>query len=289
MRSLYLTSFLFLFLALNISAQGSEKPVVYIELFSRSSSVNEAQVTAVRNKVIEGLQATGRIKLVDVASLKQLNNEEQRRKLETAMDDVVNRSNQMQTLGADYIISGTITSVQVNRHVDSDRNVSYKSSIQWDIKVIDTSSGTVKFSESYSHSGGGLFGGGASTAEKAFTDTANSAKIAMEAFVNEVFPLEGLILKIETASKKGDKVQTVIIDLGTALGVAKGQRFIVYLETDIAGEIARKEIGTLNAQEVLSAGRTICKVSKGGDKIMDAVKKEQKLIVVSRQAGLFEF
>lgn len=289
MRTFILTSFVFLFFSLGISAQNGGKPVVYIDFFSRPSGVSEVHAAAIRNKVIEGLQESDRIKLIDVASMEQLNSEEQRRKSESAMADVAGRASQMQTLGADYIILGNITSVEVTKSTDSKGNASYKGSIHWDVKVVDTATGTVKYSNSYTHSGGGLLGGGASTADKAFADTADSAKFSMDTLVNEVFPIEGLILKIESLSKKKDKAQTVIIDLGTALGVTKGQRFIVYMETDIAGEIARKEIGTLNAQEILSAGRTICKVSKGGDKILDASNKDQKLIVVSRKSGLLEF
>ena len=77
------------------------------------------------------------------------------------------------------------------------------------------------------------------------------------------------------------------IDLGSARGIVKGQKFSVYLETDIAGEIARTEIGSLNAEEVLSANRTLCKVTKGGEEVLKAANEGQKLIVISRKARTF--
>ena len=51
--------------------------------------------------------------------------------------------------------------------------------------------------------------------------------------------------------------------------------------------MSRKEIGSLSAQEVLSAKRTLCKVTKGGDKVLEAVKEGQKLVVVSRKERTF--
>lgn len=286
-------TYLLFFALLSVSlfkanAQEAGKPVVYIDFFSRSSSVDPVQAEAIRNKIIEGLHSSDRLQIIDVATLEQLSSEEERRKSESAMGDEVSRNSQMKTLGANYIVSGNITSSDIKKQTDDKGNVTYKGTIHWDIKIIDTETGTVKGSGSFTHTGGGLLGLGASSAEKAFIDTSDAAKLAMGDFVDDTFPIEGLILKVETASKKGDKAQTVIIDLGSNLGVTKGQRFIVYLETDIAGEVARREVGTLNAQEVLSAGRTICKVTKGGDKIIDAMNKEQTLIIVSRKSKLLE-
>ena len=105
----------------------------------------------------------------------------------------------------------------------------------------------------------------------------------MDDFVDDTFPIEGTLLKVEELNKKKNKAQTVYIDLGSARGVVAGQKFSVFLETDIAGEVARTEIGSLNAEEVLSANRTLCKVTKGGDAVLKAVNEGQKLIVISRK------
>ena len=53
--------------------------------------------------------------------------------------------------------------------------------------------------------------------------------------------MKGTIVQIESTKK--DKAQTVYIDLGTKRGVQKGQKFIVYIEMDIAGELSLKEVG----------------------------------------------
>ena len=82
----------------------------------------------------------------------------------------------------------------------------------------------------------------------------------MDDFVDEYFKMKGTIVQIESTKK--DKAQTVYIDLGTKRGVQKGQKFIVYIEMDIAGELSLKEVGRLNVKEVLSGTRSLCTVRK---------------------------
>lgn len=150
--------------------------------------------------------------------------------------------------------------------------------------MIDAATGTLKTTQTFDHSG--FTGSRGDTRDEAIAKTCDYAKNSMDNFVNETFPIEGLILKVETVKK--DKAQTVYIDLGNAQGVTDGQRFNVFLETDIAGEIGRTEIGALSAKEVVSAQRTLCKVTKGGKEIQEAFQKGQKLIVISRKGTVID-
>lgn len=285
MKKITLTLLACLF-TLGMNAQSAEgKPVVYIDYFSFPNNVSNALQEALRNKVIEGIKATNKVELRDVASQAELKREEERRKDASAMADATARTSEMRTLGANYIITGDIATMEANSRRDDKGNVSYKGVIKWTIKVIDASNGTLKSTQSFDHSG--LTGSSGETPEKAIASTCDYAKISMKDFVDEAFPVEGTILKVETADKKSTKAQSVYIDLGNARGISKGQKFTVYLETDIAGETARTEIGALSAQEVLSANRTLCKVTKGGDAVMNAMNNGQKLIVVSRRALTF--
>lgn len=269
--------------SLGLYAQ-DDKPVVYIEYFSRPANVDATLAEALRNKAIEGIQETNRVKLVDVASQSGLNSEEERRKAESAMGDATARTAEMNTLGANYIITGEIVSMGATERKDDKGKISYKGSVHWSIKVIDAATGTLKTTKSFAHEG--LTGNTGDTPSAAISATCNYAKHSMDDFIDDTFPVEGLILKVETLNKK-NAAQTVIIDLGTAAGVVKGQKFTVYLEADVAGEIALTEIGSLNAQEVISGKRSICKVIKGGDKIANAMNNEQKLVIVSRKARTF--
>ncbi len=261
-------------------AQEEGKPVVYIDYFKRPADVDATLVEALRNKVIQGIQETNRVQLVDVASQSQLSSEEERRKAETAMGDNTARTAEMRTLGANYIITGDVAAIGSTKRTDDKGKVSYKGSVRWSIKIIDAATGTLKTTQSFDHSG--ITGSSGSTPQEAIVATCDYAKHDMDDLIDDTFPIEGLVLKLETSNK--GKAATVIIDLGTLKGIVKGQKFTVYLEADIAGEIAKTEIGALTAQEILSPKRTICKVSKGGEAVLKALNNEQKLIVISRKA-----
>lgn len=264
--------------------QVKEKPVVFVDYFDAPSNANKALIETLRGKVIEGIQETQRLQVIDVASHAELKDEAERRKSESAMGDMTARTSEMRTLGADYIITGTIATMTATEQRDSDNKLYYKGSIHWTIKVIDAATGTLKTTQTFNHSG--FSGSRGDTRDEAIAKTCDYAKKSMDNFVNETFPIEGLILKVETVKK--DKAQTVYIDLGNAQGVTDGQRFNVFLETDIAGEIGRTEIGALSAKEVVSAQRTLCKVTKGGKEIQEAFQKGQKLIVISRKGTVID-
>ena len=264
--------------------QVKEKPVVFVDYFDAPSNANKALIETLRGKVIEGIQETQRLQVIDVASHAELKDEAERRKSESAMGDITARTAEMRTLEADYIITGTIATMTATEQRDSDNKLYYKGSIHWTIKVIDAATGTLKTTQTFDHSG--FTGSRGDTRDEAIAKTCDYAKNSMDNFVNETFPIEGLILKVETVKK--DKAQTVYIDLGNAQGVTDGQRFNVFLETDIAGEIGRTEIGALSAKEVVSAQRTLCKVTKGGKEIQEAFQKGQKLIVISRKGTVID-
>lgn len=282
MKKVFLAFLLIGFFTQSVTAQNEEgKFVVYIEDFTCPSNISKTWKEALRNKVIEGIQGMNRVELRDVASEENLEKEAERRKEASAMADETARTAEMRTLGANYIITGDISSMEGTRKTDDKGNVSYRGAIKWTIKVIDASNGTLKVTQSFDHSG--IAASSGETAEKAVLATCDYARVSMEDFVDDTFPLEGSILKVETTDKKGSKAQTVYIDLGSLRGIMKGQKFTVYLETDIAGEIARTEIGSLNAQEVVSGRRTLCKVTKGGEEVLKAMNNGMKMIVISRK------
>ena len=281
MRNLFLAVLICLFVPSLKAQVQNGKPVVYIEYFTAPDNLDEALVEALRNKVIEGIQATSRVELRDVASQAELSKEAERRKAESAMADETARMSEMRTLGANFIITGDISIMEAAKKTDDEGKVSYKGTVRWSIKVIDASDGTLRTTRSFDHSG--ITGKSGESPEKAILQTGDYAKVSMDDFVDDTFPIEGTLLKVEELNKKKNKAQTVYIDLGSARGVVAGQKFSVFLETDIAGEVARTEIGSLNAEEVLSANRTLCKVTKGGDAVLKAVNEGQKLIVISRK------
>ncbi len=283
----FISALVFMFFSFFIcSAQnGDEKEVVLIDNFSFPSEINKALVETLRGKMIEGIQATNRVKVVDVNTESSIASEAERRKDESAMADATARESKMKTLGAHYIITGEVTSMSAAKKTDKDGKVYYDGSVHWTIKVIDSATGTLKSSKTFEHEG--ITGKRGDTSDEAIAATCSYAKTYMEDFVDDTFPLEGLILKVETLNKKKNKAETVYIDLGLSRGISSGQKFTVYLEIDIAGELSRKEVGSLSAKDVLSAKRTLCKVTKGGEEVLKAMNGGQKLVVKSRKERTF--
>ena len=245
------------------------KERVYIDYFSRPGTISNILAEALRNKVIEGIQKMDRVELIDV----------ERRQEASAMGDAVCRSEVMTTLGAQYLIQGNITSMQGVKKTDSKGKTYYQGSVSYTLKIVDPSNGTLKGTQTFTHEG--LTGNIGDTPDEAIIKTLDYVVISMDDFVDEYFKMKGTIVQIESTKK--DKAQTVYIDLGTKRGVQKGQKFIVYIEMDIAGELSLKEVGRLNVKEVLSGTRSLCTVSKGGEEIMKASKEEKKLIILSRK------
>ena len=182
------------------------------------------------------------------------------------MGDAVCRSEVMTTLGAQYLIQGNITSMQGVKKTDSKGKTYYQGSVSYTLKIVDPSNGTLKGTQTFTHEG--LTGNIGDTPDEAIIKTLDYVVISMDDFVDEYFKMKGTI---------------VYIDLGTKRGVQKGQKFIVYIEMDIAGELSLKEVGRLNVKEVLSGTRSLCTVSKGGEEIMKASQEEKKLIILSRK------
>lgn len=261
------------------------KEVVYIDYFSRTNEISASFTEALRNKVIEGIQSMDRVQLVDVDAQNALKIEEERRKDASAVSDETARNAKMKSLGAQYIIKGHVVSMNAVKRTDDKGRVSYKGSVSYSLKVIDTATGALKATQTFTHEG--FTGNTGDTSDDAIIKTCDYAKTYMEDFVDETFKLQGTIVQIESVKK--NKAEQVYIDLGSNRGIKKGQRFNVYLETDIAGEISLKEIGKLNAKEVVSGKRTLCSVGKGGAEIKSASENNQRLVVISRKPTLIEF
>ncbi|MBR3911571.1 MAG: penicillin-binding protein activator LpoB [Alistipes sp.] len=291
MRNFFLT----LALAIGVSFSAfAQKEVVLIDYFSYTTGLDGGQVSNLRSKVMAGISETNRLQVVDIATQTNLATEYERRKEESAMYDETARNTVMKTLGAKYIITGNVTTMSTTKATDKDGNVTFYGNVSWTIYIIDASNGVTKYTKTFTHqSSGGLGGltqntGIGATSEEAILQTCNEVQKQMEKVVEEAFPIEGSLIKIETTKK--NKAETVYIDLGAAHGIEKGQDFDIFIEVDIAGELSRKNIGSLVAKEVLSANRTLCNVSKGGDLIVEADANGQKLIVVTRKSkGLKAF
>lgn len=260
-----------------VNAQVKGKSVVFVDYFKAPQNVDNSLVEVLRSKMIEGIQEMQRLQVVDVSLQEEL-------KAGTDIENGTTRISKMRELGADYIIVGEVVSMSASRHTDSDNKLYYKGKIQWKVNVINAETGVLKTTKTFDHSG--LTGNRGNNPKAAIANTCDYAKVSMDDFINETFPLEGTILQVESVKK--DKAQTVYIDMGSLQGIMENQRFDAYVETDIAGEKGRTEVGALIAKTVLSEQRTLCKVTKGGKEINDAMSGNKKLVIVTKKAALLD-
>ena len=259
--------------AQNAPTDAKGKDIVFIESFSYPNNIGSNIVLSLRNKVIEG------INLIDTESDPILKSEKERRSQESAINEENANLESMKTLGAKYVISGHIVSMEAVREKDSSGNVSYSGSVVYQLKVYDLSNGTIVATKDFNQSG--LTGGIGSTTMEAITDAFKSTKLNMERFVDEVFKIDGKIEEI--AESKKDEAKKVYINLGELRGIQQGQKFDVFMEREVAGRKTRKLIGELQVEAVEAGDLSLSNVKKGGKEIMAAIGEGKVLTVESKK------
>lgn len=259
-----------------------EKPIVFVDYLKRTRDTPRDWVNGLRNAIIEGLHSTGRIELVDVDMHDDLKLEPHHRYFESSLaddNDEVSRLTIMQKKGAQYIITGQVTSMIVKWKKEADGSRRFEAAIKYILRIINPENGALIGTKELEHSGVS-FGKGASE-DAAITNTYQSAAHSMRDFVDTYFKIEGTIL--EVSSEKKGKAEEVYINLGAAHGMKEAQKFTVYVIRDIAGRQAKKEVGRLTIKSVDGDDISLCKVQKGGQEILDAIQNKYPIQIVSRE------
>lgn len=269
-----------LFCTLLVNAQEASKPSVYIDYFTRSSSVPFTWVEGLRNHVIEGIQKLDRVILIDVDSQDALRVEKDRRESEDVTageDNDMERVAVMSQLGANYIIQGFVSSMVANREKMDDGSIYYSASVAYTLKVINPKDGTLVGSKTMKHGEGITDVCTGSTPDEAISKATAKAVKAVREFMDENFKIEGTILEI--SAEKKDEAKELYISLGSAHGVTEGINFGVFEKRQIAGRTSFKEIGYLKVKAVEGEDISLCEVKKGGKEIKAAVEAKQTVIV----------
>lgn len=276
------------FLSMTLMVAGiaafAQKPVVLVDYFNAPKSVKEAGVSAVRSAVIAGINQMNRVQLIDVETESSLNMEGIRRGKESAMYDQTARMGAIKTLGAQYIITGTVSNVSGEYH-KSESGGYYNGNIVYSLSVVRVEDGVTVGTKNVTYAG--LTGNTGTTADEAVVSTLNRVKQSMDNFVNEYFKLKGTIVEMKETNKKGDTAKLLYISLGSEAGMAKGQKLDVFGVKMIAGIESQEEVGSLTIEEVVAPTLSLCKVTKGGKEIMAAFRDGVELRVETKKDGLF--
>lgn len=257
----------------------AQKPVVYIEYFSYNNSIGEAVVEQIRNSVIENINETQRVDLIDVASVPSLQVEAQRRQQEAAMGDETARMGQMKQAGATHILQGFVSqlSIKKSRTEGSDPHDYYTATINYTLKVIDASTGKLMATDNISLGTSMLDLSTGSTPEEAVTAVLKANRKKVRDFMDNNFKLKAIVLPEEFTVNK-DEIETCLITLGSDHGVAAGQPVDVYVVRMVAGRETQKLIASLKVVEVMAGDISQCKVTKGGKEMKTAMDEYQKLL-----------
>lgn len=260
------------------------KPNVFFDYFKYPSSIPFVWAEAIRNSVMDGIQKTNRVNLIDVDTKSTLAIERSRREQENASaGDDMDRLKVMTEEGANFLVTGIVTDVtSVEKFSDKGESLGYSASMAFTVKVIDPSNATTVFQESYTIPKNMLadfikrYG---KSADESVQICAQSIPKEMKKFVESAFPTVGKIIELDEV--KGDDVKSAYINLGSDNGMAKGAKFEVRVKRLVGGSTSLKMLGEAEVVDVESENLSKVKIKKGGKLIYEAFKSGQELVVKS--------
>lgn len=178
----------------------SGKEVILVDYFTYTESIGDSYPTTLRNAIIGGLQATGRLKIIDADMESSLKLEKDRRNSEEAMGDATARRGEMKKLGANYMLKIHVAQMDASEEKKDDGSTWYSGLINFTLTLVNVEDGSVKVSKPFNYAG--LNAKYGDTKEAAITATIDFVKISMKKFVNDNFDLKATIVAIENVDKK---------------------------------------------------------------------------------------
>lgn len=119
-----------------------------------------------------------------------------------------------------------------------------------------------------------------STAENAINELLANLSVKITRYYNSIYPLRASV--VERGEVKKNKQKEIYIDLGDDYNAYEGQHFDVYSVKTIAGKKAQIELGRTKIIKVMGRDLSLCKVTRGEEKIKAALDEKENIIVVSR-------
>lgn len=276
------------------AAIAQDEPVgklnVFFDYFDRPNNVSFIWAETIRNNVMEGIQKTNRVNLIDVDSRNTLSIEKSRREQDNAVaGDDMERMKVMTEEGANFLVKGIVTDVTSKETFDSKgASLGYDASLTFTIKVIDPSNGTTVQTENFKFpknlltgSLGNLTKSTPKSPDEAVQNVAQSIVKDMKKFVDKVFPTVGKIIELDEV--RGNEAKSAYINLGSENGIAKGAKLEVRVKRLIGGKTSLRMLGEAEVVDVESEDVSKIRIKKGGNLIKEAMDAGQDVIVKSLQ------
>jgi hypothetical protein len=223
-------------------------------LTGETSSQLSQYADAVREAVAQGIADVRRLRVVDAS-----------------------------TGGYDYYVDGTITNITTTEKLITPAAslpyTGYRAQIRVTVNLKDRNDGGIIASNTFSTT---EYSDNAwdSSQEKAINKALAVITKDIDSYLEHLYPLYAQIE--EAGEAKKDKQKELYINVGSAFGVQKGDEFNVQSIKTIGTKEAHSEIGRVKVTEVMGDDISLCKVTKGGDKIKAALDAGTQIQLVAR-------
>lgn len=264
---------IFIFLAVALCSIGvfAKKQVVYVEYFSYSSEIGDVRAEQVRNSVIASLASYQHIQVVDVASQSSLAKEKNRRSDEDALEDETARIGKMKKLGANFLIQGYVSTLDIMEKVEYNKKGEAKSTynavMSYSVKVIDCENGTLLSTDMFTYDCKNC-----KNTEECVQKMLKKTPKSVKEVVTKNFKLSSIILDSDYEANKG-KLVKCYINLGEDDGVVPGTVFAVKKAIIKVGRVSWMEVGEIEVINIVAGDLALCKVKKGAADIYTALEE----------------
>ena len=121
----------------------------------------------------------------------------------------------------------------------------------------------------------------ATTSSQSVSEALAELTSRVRRYYRHAYPLTANI--IEGARAKKDKQKEIYIDLGEKEGAKEDMRMAVYVEKQVAGKTARRQLGKVKILEVQGDEVSLCKVQNGSKDIKSALDEGMTLVVMTTE------
>ena len=285
---------LFTLLCIGVKAQ-EDKKVIGIASFT--GNYQQEVLNSVEEVVTSSFAKTKRFTIVGRSQMKAISSERELQKTEDFIDSKYIA--QTKSLGAQYLVSGNISSIttSTDRYTDSRGSTSYEynSVITVDLKILDVETGQVVASDVVTSKankglldmksfGKNLIGAGPSNESEAYAVALKGFEKEIDKFVSKNFPISFIIVEVQQSS--GNTAKTILISGGSLYGVEKGDKMAILevIEVEVGGKKMdrKKEIGEIKISKVEADNFSSADVKSGGSEIFSKFNGKSKLIVMTK-------
>jgi len=307
-KKLLITLFAIIICTISYS-QEPQKFIIAIPGFyvTNGSNIDNNAAQAIQQRVIDVFVKNKKFTVVERNQLDQISKEVDLQKTETFMDGSNNVSDKIKSTGANYLLTGVISSViyseetktkyksepdyskekflgiQPTKQVAVGTYPAYYCTIELNLKLIDLKTSQIVKSEVISSRNNGNQATdmeGAANRENAYTSSVQNISGYATNFVKLAFPNVLQIAEI-TSKDRGGNAKDMLLVGDFVDYILEGQRLFVKLvvETEVAGRklIRRKTIGEVKVQKIEDGGFITVRVRTGAEEISQAFDAKSKI------------